>query len=62
MLFIMEGIDLALLIQIFKGFKSTLSRPTGFAIFRGAGQDLLFSGRGVVALFTARRGGVDNVK
>ena len=34
----MEGIDLALLIQISKGFKLTLPRPTGFANFRGAGQ------------------------
>ena len=38
MLFIMEGIDLALLIQIFKGFKSTLPRPAGFANFRGTGR------------------------
>ena len=48
MLFIM---DLALLIQIFKGFQSTLPRPAGFANFRGAGQDLLFAGRDGVALF-----------
>ena len=48
MLFIMEGIDLVLLIQIFKGFKSTLPRPApqvlpirgagrGSPFFRGAG-------------------------
>ena len=34
----MEGIDLALLIQIFTGFKSTLPRPAGFANFRGTGR------------------------
>ena len=42
----MEGIDLAWLIQIFKGFKSTLPCPAGFANFCGAGQDLLFAGGG----------------
>ena len=43
MLFIMEGIDLALLIQIFKGFKSTLPRPTPqvLQIFLGAGRTSL---------------------
>ena len=46
MLFIMERKDLALLIQIFKGFKSILPRPAGVANFRGPGQDLLFAGRG----------------
>ena len=38
MLFIIEGIDLELLIQIFKGFNSTLPRPAGFSNFCGAGQ------------------------
>ena len=38
MLFIIEGIGLALLIQIFKGFKSTLPSPAGFANFRGGGR------------------------
>ena len=37
MLFIMEGIDLALLIQIFKGFKLTLPRPQVLPIFAGRG-------------------------
>ena len=49
----MEGIDLALLIQIFKGFKSTLPRPASprrFCQFLrgGPGQDLVFAGRGGV--------------
>ena len=47
----MERIDLALLIQIFKGFKSTLPRPASprrFCQFLrgGPGQDLVFAGRG----------------
>ena len=51
MLFIIEGIDLTLLINIFKGFNSTLPRPTPqvFPIFAGRGgpgQDLFFAGRG----------------
>ena len=45
MLFIMERIDLALLIQIFKGFKSALPRPAPqvlpiLAGRAGTGQDL----------------------
>ena len=52
----MEGIDLALLIQIFKGFKSTLPRPAGFANFRGAGQDLLFFGAGCGSPFYCETG------
>ena len=33
----MERIDLALLIQIFKGLKSTLPRPAGFVNLRRGG-------------------------
>ena len=46
MLFIMEGIDLALLIQIFKGFKSTLPRPAGFVNLRRGGARPAFCGAG----------------
>ena len=47
----MERIDLALLIQIFKGLKSTLPRPAPPRRFcqssrGGPGQDLLFAGQG----------------
>ena len=49
MLLIMEGIDLALLIQIFKG----LPRPAGFANFHGAGQSKTCFLRGGAALFFA---------
>ena len=57
MLFIMEGIDLALLIQIFKGFKSTLPRPASqdLPIFAGWGKTCFFAGRG--GPFSAGRGG-----
>ena len=57
MLFIMEGIDLALLIQIFKGFKSTLPRPgpQDLPIFVGRGGARLAFLRGGAALFP--RGG-----
>ena len=51
----MEGIDLALLIQIFKEFKSTLPRPAGFANFCGAGRGKTCFLRGGAALFP--RGG-----
>ena len=53
----MERIDLALFIQIFKGFKSTLPRPAGFVNLRGAGQGKTCFLRGRAALFSAGRGG-----
>ena len=51
MLFIIEGIDLAGVVDSdFQGIliNFALPRPAGFANFRGAGQDLLFywAGRG----------------
>ena len=49
----MERIDLALFIQIFKGFKSTLPRPAGFVNLRGAGQGKTCFLRGRAALFSA---------
>ena len=54
MLFIMEGIDLAGVVDSdFQGIQINFAPPcpTGFANFRGAGQDLLFAGRDGVALF-----------
>ena len=48
---LMEGIDLASLIQIFKGFKSTLPRPAGFANFCGRGGARPAFLRGGAALF-----------
>ena len=54
----MEGIDLAGVVDSdFQGILINFAppRPAGFANFRGAGQDLLFAGRGGAALFP--RGG-----
>ena len=58
----MEGIDLVLLIQIFKGFKSTLPHPAPPRRFcqssrGGPGQDLLFAGQGSPFFRGAGRGG-----
>ena len=55
----MERIDLALLIQIFKGLKSTLPRPAGFVNLRGAGQGKTCFLRGRAALFSAGRDGAE---
>ena len=52
MLFIIEGIALALLIQIFKGFNSTLPRPAGFSNFCGRGSPF-FHGAGRTSLVPA---------
>ena len=49
MLFIIEAIDLAGVFDSdFQGIQINFAppRPAGFANFRGAGQDLLFAGRG----------------
>ena len=54
----MEGIDLAGVVDSdFQGIQINFAppRPAGFANFRGAGQDLLFAGRG--SPFSAGRGG-----
>ena len=59
MLFIMEGIDLAGIVDSdFQGIQINFAPPcpTGFANFRGAGQDLLFPGRGRAVLFSVGRG------
>ena len=56
MLFIMEGIDLAGVVDSdFQGIQINFapSRPAGFANFRRAGQDLLFP-RGGAALSAGR--------
>ena len=61
MLFIMEGIDLAGVVDSdFQGIQINFAppRPAGFANFRGAGQDLLFCGAGRGSPFSAGRGGV----
>ena len=60
MLFIMEGIDLAGVVDSdFQGIQINFAppRPAGFANFRWAGQDLLFCGAGRGSPFSAGRGG-----